>query len=249
MYSAWSNVRGFVRLSFCDWPGRNVCVLFMGGCSLKCPTCHNGDIAWSPESFPCAERTSIERYIRSKKRWLDGIVISGGEPLETKGFAAMLRDMSELDLPIKIDTNGMRPHLVEALLHDGLADAFFVDVKGPYHKYPALTGNQVTPAEAKANLEHLFFLAERSPQSFVFRQTGVPILTQDDVIESRSYLPQGFSLTMQKYVPPRRLHAKANPETRRMPGNVVSGSHRPGHTQGAEDQRSQGSFAGEAACA
>ena len=240
MISAWTYVRGFEPLSLCDWPGRSSCVLFVGGCNLMCPTCHNADMAWRPHGLDVIPREEVARYIRLRGRWLDGIVVSGGEPTTVKELPALLEDIRSFGLPLKLDSNGMRPEVLEHVLGEKLVDAVFVDVKGPYEKYPALTGNQVSGSHAKRNLEAVFALAKRHPGVFTFRQTRVPILNDMDVEESRGYLPPGYTLRMQQYIPPGRQHATADSETRRMPGNLVIGPNSAGNFESPEGMRHQG---------
>lgn len=246
MSTPWSSVRGIEPMSLCDWPGKTACVLFTGGCNLRCPTCHNAELAWRPEWFSPLPREAVERFIKSRSAWLDGVVISGGEPTLVTGLHDLLGDLRSLGLPIKLDSNGMQPGVVRDLIKHKLVDAVFVDVKGPYRKYPQLTGNQVTPARAEDNLGRIFALAGANPGVFVFRQTRVPLLNDEDVRESAAYLPQGYRLKIQTYVPPRRSHAQADQEKGRVSGDVVFGAHRAGHPQGAQGQRDQGPDLGQA---
>lgn len=78
MSSAWHHIHGFERLSLCDWPGRSSCVIFLGGCNMRCPTCHNWQLAWEAEKLPVLARKDIEAYLNARRTWLDGIVITGG---------------------------------------------------------------------------------------------------------------------------------------------------------------------------
>lgn len=222
-FTAWNDVRGFERVSMCDWPGHVSCVLFMGGCNLRCPTCHNAGLAWRPERHPRIERETVVSYVAERRRWLDGITVTGGEPTMADGLAPLLADLKRLGLPVKLDTNGMRPQTVADLLAAGLVDQFAVDFKGPFHKYPLLTGECVTADEARLNLERIFEMAERCPRQFYFRVTKVPALTDEDVAAMPAAMPKGFPLILQTYVPPgRKVDAQADPETRRMSGNVVA---------------------------
>ena len=246
-FSAWNDVRGFERVSMCDWPGHVCCVLFMGGCNLRCPTCHNAGMAWRPERYPRIERDVVRAYVTERRRWLDGIVVTGGEPTEARDLPAFLADLRRLGLPVKLDTNGMRPAMVADLLAAGLVDQFAVDFKGPFHKYPQLTGDRVTADQARLNLERIFEMAEREPRRFYFRVTQVPALTDEDVAAMPASMPKGFPLTLQTYVPPgRKVHAQADTETRRMPGDLVAGPHSGGDIQGPQGRRKQGSAARQA---
>lgn len=220
----WEYVRGFENLSLCDWPGRTSCIIFLGGCNLHCPTCHNYQLAWDMHSLPVIDPRRIKSYLRDRAGWLDGVTITGGEPTTVPGVGELLYEIRKSGLPIKMDTNGMRPEVVRDLLRYKLVDTFAVDVKGPYAKYPALTGNGVSEIAAKANLARIFELAQARPEAFYFRITRVPGLTEADLATAQDYLPLEYQLTIQNYVPPRRTpeHAKPNHEERRPAGNVVN---------------------------
>ena len=214
-------MRGLEPLSLCDWPGRPCAVIFLGGCNLRCPTCHNFELAWTMERLPVVPDWKVRVFLAERRRWLMGVTVTGGEPTMAPGLGELLWELNKLELPVKLDSNGMRPDVVAELLDQGLVHTFAVDVKGPYAKYPALTGNAVDEALARANMERIFALAESRPESFYFRLTRVPGLTDDDVRQARGYLPEGFSLTIQDYVPPRRTYAEADHEERRPVGDVV----------------------------
>ena len=218
----WNFVRGLERFSLCDWPGRTCAVVFLGGCNLRCPTCHNAELAWDMHSLPVVPASILKVQLAERSRWLDGVTVTGGEPTTVPGLTELLHELGKLHLPVKLDTNGMRPQVVADLLRHGLVDTFAVDIKGPYELYPRLTGGAVTEAQAAANLGAILDLARANPTRFYFRTTTVPALTDDDVDTARGYLPRGFSLTLQDYVPPRRIaHALADHEERRPVGDLV----------------------------
>ncbi|HKI82363.1 MAG TPA: anaerobic ribonucleoside-triphosphate reductase activating protein [Pseudodesulfovibrio sp.] len=219
----WNFVRGFENLSLCDWPGRTSCIIFLGGCNLRCPTCHNFQLAWDMNALPALDPQRIKAYLRDRAGWLDGVTISGGEPSTVPGVGELAFEIKKFGLPVKMDSNGMRPEVVAELLEEKLVDTFAVDVKGPYTKYPSLTGNAVSEIAARANMGRIFEMAQARPGAFYFRITQVPGLTEADMDVARSYLPPNHELTIQKYVPPRRTpeHAKPNHEERRPAGNLV----------------------------
>lgn len=218
---AWNHLRGLTPLSLCDWPGHPCCVVFLGGCNLRCPTCHNGGMAWDMEAQPLLPQASLRAFLAKRKRWLSGITVTGGEPTTVPGVGAILHELSVSGLPIKFDTNGMLPEVVEVILAEGLVSCFAVDVKGPFAKYPALTGGAVSEFDARRNLSRIFALAESRPEAFSFRTTLVPLLDETDIETVRAQLPAGFSLTTQDYKQPRRSHALTDIEARRTTGNLV----------------------------
>jgi pyruvate formate lyase activating enzyme len=247
--SAWSALRGIERLSLCDWPGRACAVLFFGGCNLRCPFCHNAGIAWTPERHPELFAPDVKKFLAGRSKWLDGIVISGGEPTLVPGLDAFVARVREYGPPVKLDTNGSRPEVVGALLAAGLIDAVSVDVKAPFDKYPAATGERLAPLEAKACLTAIFGLAAAHPGRFLFRTTVTPDVTSRDLDAIRALLPAGHTLTEQPYVQTSEdnSHATADTQARRTRGDLVAGTHKPGDPQGAQGQRRERPDPGQAA--
>lgn len=200
---SWERVRGLVPVSLCDWPGRISCVLFAGGCNLRCPTCHNGDLAWRWQALPVADRNLVLTDLRRRKRWLDGVTLSGGEPTCLTDLTGLLEDLRSADLPIKVDSNGSRPDILEQLLSSDLAHTLAVDVKGPWARYPDLTGDAWPENPARQALTEVFALARRHPGRIYFRCTKVPALSADELEQTRSQVPPELSLIFQDFVPPK----------------------------------------------
>lgn len=200
---SWERVRGMVPVSLCDWPGKITCVLFAGGCNLRCPTCHNASLAWKWTLLPSLDRDIVLSDLRRRKRWLDGITLSGGEPTCLAELDGLLEDLSSTGLPVKLDSNGSAPDVLERVLAAGLAQAVAVDVKGPWSMYPELTGQALAADAARDALEEVFGLARAYPGRVYFRCTKVPILTPEDLETTRAQMPQGLSLHFQEFVPPR----------------------------------------------
>lgn len=206
----WAYVRGLHSGSLCDWPGLVTAVLFLGGCNLRCPTCHNAGLAWTPERYPSLTQTHIQDFLHSRSGWLDGLVVSGGEPTFVPGLPSLLQELSFFGLPLKVDTNGLRPDILESLLAEGTIQAVAVDVKGPWSKYPLLTGGRCSPAQAQQALEYVFCLAKAYPQTFFFRCTAVPELSPRDLEQVQELVPSGFSLSVQTYIPPQQAEKGTN---------------------------------------
>ncbi|WP_235956956.1 radical SAM protein [Fundidesulfovibrio magnetotacticus] len=237
-------IRAVTPLSLCDWPGRSAAVLYLGGCNLRCPTCHNASLAFTPSRHPALDASAVLKGLAARARWLDGVVVCGGEPTLDPGLFPLVQALDALGPPVKVDTNGMAPDVVERLFEACPRTCFAVDVKGPWEKYPVLTGGAASPEAARERLEAVFALAARDPARFRFRITLVPELTPDDVSAARRQLPPCFTLNEQTYLPPpagkETAHALADPEARRLPGNLVPGAHRPGHPESPQGQRRAG---------
>jgi pyruvate formate lyase activating enzyme len=199
----WDRVRGMVPVSLCDWPGRVSCVLFTGGCNLRCPTCHNASLAWTWEKLPALDRAAVLADLGARRRWLDGITVSGGEPTCLDGLDELLSDLAVTGLPVKLDSNGSAPDVLSRLLTDDLVRTVAVDVKGPWRMYPELTGRTMTSDTACECLEQVFGLARRHPGRVYFRCTRVPALSPADLEETRAQVPADLPLFFQEFVPPK----------------------------------------------
>jgi pyruvate formate lyase activating enzyme len=170
--------------------------------------------------MPVLSREETMKDLLKRRTWLDGIVITGGEASIVPGIETVFRDIRKVGLPVKLDSNGMRPDLVRRFLEQGLVDCFAVDVKGPWSKYPALTGRRVESDAARNRLEAIFALAAGHPDRFYFRCTRVPGLTDRDLEMTRSYLPDGFELTLQAYIEPPENLPEAEGHSLPVPGGI-----------------------------
>ncbi|MFP5223803.1 MAG: radical SAM protein [Acidobacteriota bacterium] len=197
-----ARVRAVTPFTLSDWAGKACAVVYLGGCNLRCPTCHNATLAFTPELHPVLETGSVLASLKARKPWLDGVVVCGGEPTLEPGLADLVETFFALGFAVKVDTNGMRPEAVAAVLARCPNTVFAVDVKGPWDKYPALTGGGVSSQAARERLETVFGMASKHPKSFLFRITLVPGLEPQDVQAARDSLPAGFVLKEQPYLPP-----------------------------------------------
>ncbi len=203
--NSWQMLRGYEPFSLCDWPGMTSAVLFFGGCNLRCPTCHNALLARHPEKFPALDKDDILRRIAQNRKWLDGLVLTGGETTVLPGISLIVQDLWKTGLPLKLDTNGMRPDIVRAALKFAHVRMIAVDIKGPWEMYPKLSGGAVSPEQARKSIEELLQMARKQPERFTFRCTRVPGLNDKDIRTVASYLPEGLTLKLQEYVPEIRL--------------------------------------------
>jgi pyruvate formate lyase activating enzyme len=131
---------GFLKLSFCDWPGRPAAVVFTQGCNFRCPWCHNPSLVHPHLFGPPVAEEEVLAWLARRHGLLGGVVVSGGEPALQPDLPAFLDRLKALGLAVKLDTNGSRPEVVEDLLAAGLVDQVAVDYKVPAALYPAQVG-------------------------------------------------------------------------------------------------------------
>lgn len=131
---------GLQKLSMVDYPGRLAATLFTGGCDLRCPFCHNAPLVTHVERADSYTEEEVLDFLKGRRGLLDGVVLSGGEPLMHKEAEELLAKLRELGFSLKLDTNGCFPDRLESILDRGLVDYVAMDIKGTPAKYGEITG-------------------------------------------------------------------------------------------------------------
>ncbi len=168
---------GYLPTSFLDWEGHVVAVVFVSGCNFRCPFCHNAPLATGMAEG--LSTRSVLSDIWRRRLFLDGVVISGGEPTLYPNLQELLEWIrKKVEIPVKLDTNGSRPEILERLFRSGLVDAVAMDVKGPWEKYSVLSGVPVETDRIRASIG----LLKAFSNSYELRTTFVPgLLTIEDM--------------------------------------------------------------------
>ena len=132
---------GLQKLAMVDYPGKLAATVFTGGCNLRCPFCHNAllvtQLDSNPESYSEEE---VLNFLASRRKLLDGVVLTGGEPLLQAGVEDFLRAVKALGFDVKLDTNGTFPERLAAILDAGIVDYVAMDIKNCLPKYPMTVG-------------------------------------------------------------------------------------------------------------
>ncbi len=172
---------GMQSLTLLDFPGKVACVLFVRGCNLRCPFCHNASLVRSggESLYPEAD---VLAFLKKRQGLLDGVVISGGEPLLYPALLPFLQKVRQLGYAIKVDTNGTNPDLLQRLLSEGLADYIAMDIKNAPALYGVTTGTAPDMAAISASRELLM----RGCVDYEFRTTAVKGLHTEESIKALS---------------------------------------------------------------
>jgi len=124
--------RGLVPFTMVDFPGRLAVTVYTMGCNFRCPICHNRELALSlGEGLPEYDVDAVLDVVRSRGGWIEGVCVTGGEPLIQKGLAGALARFKDEGLAVKLDTNGSFPDHLEEILKVGLVDYVAMDMKAP----------------------------------------------------------------------------------------------------------------------
>lgn len=124
-------IKGFIETSLVDWDGMVCSVLFLPGCNFRCPFCYNHILVRQPEKLETVPWERVDRYLAGKREWIDGVVVTGGEPSLHQDLNTLLMKIKKLRYKIKLDTNGYRPEVLEELFSAKLVDYVAMDVKAP----------------------------------------------------------------------------------------------------------------------
>src|SRR5512139_1527417 len=197
-------IKGFLETSFLDWPGRLAAVLFLGGCNFRCPFCHNAELVLEPHRVPSIPLEAVLERLRGLRGWVDGVVVSGGEPTLSPRLAELLGRLRAAGFQVKLDTNGSHPDVLARLIGRSLVHAVDMDLKAPLEPaaYAHLAGVPVRLELIRASIE----VIRNSGLPHRFRTTYVPgLLDPDAVGRLRSALPVGSTHLLQGFRPQRVL--------------------------------------------
>ena len=180
-------IKGFQKLTLLDFPGRTACTVFTGGCNLRCPFCHNALLVTEMDDNYFTEE-EIFAHLEKRKNVLDGIAITGGEPLLQKDIERFLYELKEKGIAIKLDTNGCYPEKLDGILQLGLVDYVAMDIKNCPEKYGVTVGVEgfdITPIKKSMDL------LKRSGVEYEFRTTITEDFHTVEDIEKLAELIQG----------------------------------------------------------
>lgn len=161
-------------MTLLDYPQKVAAIIFTSGCNMRCPFCYNPNLVL-PELIsagnPMPEDYVFE-YLNRRRKYLDGAVISGGEPTIQADLAAFLAEIKKIDYSVKLDTNGLLPDVLKKLIEAGLIDYLAMDIKAPLGRYLEICGQAVAEEAIKESVK-------------IIRDSGLPH-------EFRSTLIKGF---------------------------------------------------------
>ncbi|MEJ2567384.1 MAG: anaerobic ribonucleoside-triphosphate reductase activating protein [candidate division WOR-3 bacterium] len=171
-------IKSFLGTSVIEFPGKISAVVFIGGCNLRCPFCYNLDLVLPErlEKIPDIPQRNIIKELKKRKGFIDGVSITGGEPLISPELPDFIKRIkNEVNIDIKIDTNGMLPEKLKEVL--SFVDYISMDIKTSPLKYPLATGNKAEFKDVEKSIEVI-----KKTTDYEFRTTMVPgIVDKEDI--------------------------------------------------------------------
>lgn len=196
-YNQFMKISGLEKFSMVDF-GEKICAtVFTPSCNFACPFCHNGDLALNKNIALISEEEVFE-YLSQRKKLLDAVVISGGEPTLQADLPSFLTKIKKLGYVIKLDTNGSNPYVLKKLVCDGLVDFVAMDVKNSLTAYPVTVGKP--DVDLNAVKESVDFLLSDAVD-YEFRTTLVAEFHDEkNITETADWLKGAKIIFLQQFV-------------------------------------------------
>ncbi|MCF7910620.1 anaerobic ribonucleoside-triphosphate reductase activating protein [Candidatus Pacearchaeota archaeon] len=177
-------IKNLQKVTLIDYPDKVACTIFLFGCNFRCGFCHNPELVVKEEARTYSEKEILD-YLEKRKKYLDGICITGGEPLLTLN-KEFLKFIKELGYKIKIDTNGSFPEKLKEFISEGLVDFVAMDIKASREKYSEIVNSK---SDIKKIEESIKLISSSLLGNYEFRTTIIEgVHTKEEILEIAKWL-------------------------------------------------------------
>lgn len=195
-------IKGLEPFSSKDFPGHIAATVFLGGCNFRCPFCHNTQLVLNPEDIQSYPINYLLGFLDARKDWLEGVCVTGGEPLLHSDLDVFLTVLKDRNLLVKLDTNGSFPDKLVALLDAGLIDVAAMDIKAPLERYPEVVRAKVDVDKISRSVD----LLQKADIEVMFRTTVIPgFVGREDMNEIGRWLKGSKLFQIQQFSPKNTL--------------------------------------------
>lgn len=192
------NIQGLQKLTLLDYPDKVACTIFTAGCNFRCPFCHNASLVTQIDTAQTVLQQDVFSFLTKRQGLLDGVCITGGEPLLQPDIEAFIREIKSLGYAVKLDTNGSNSQKLIELVERGLVDYVAMDIKNTLSKYGKTIGIEGYCIEqVKESVEYLL----KGNVSYEFRTTVVRELhKREDFAAIGSWIRGAQKYYLQRFV-------------------------------------------------
>ena len=173
-------IKGLQKTTLLDFPGKVACTVFTAGCNLRCPFCHNASLVISPDLTDTISEDELLGFLKKRRGILDGVCITGGEPLLQRDIEELIKKIRDLSLAVKLDTNGAYPERLRDIIEKNLVDYVAMDIKNSKEKYALTAGADVDIEKISESVALLM----SSGVEYEFRTTVVRELHSPEDVKS-----------------------------------------------------------------
>ncbi|MBP3803053.1 MAG: anaerobic ribonucleoside-triphosphate reductase activating protein [Oribacterium sp.] len=215
-------IHGLQKMTLLDFPEHIACTVFLGGCDFRCPYCHNFELV-DGSAPPLMDDEKFFKFLEKRHGLLDGVAITGGEPLLRTDIAGFIRKIRTMGFKVKLDTNGYHPERLQELCQEGLLDYVAMDIKNSIEKYGLTAG--IESLDTGRILKSISIIMT-SDIPYEFRTTVVHELHSDEDFTAIGEMIKGAShYYLQQYterdtVPDKKLTAPSGEEMERYLGII-----------------------------
>ncbi|NMD38415.1 MAG: anaerobic ribonucleoside-triphosphate reductase activating protein [Christensenellaceae bacterium] len=203
-------VFGLQKLTLLDYPGNVAATVFTAGCNMRCPFCHNAGLVENINPNEEIGENAVFDLLKKRKGILDGICITGGEPLLHDDLASFIKQVKALGYKVKLDTNGSFPNKLELLLNEGLLDYVAVDIKNRKEKYSLTTGLKNFDTKL---IDETINILKNGNVDYEFRTTVLKNFhTVEDIRAIAQWIEGAKAYYLQNFVDTGKLLSKENME-------------------------------------
>lgn len=166
-----------------DWEGMIVSTLYVSGCNFCCPFCYNTELVYDSQKIPVIPEEEIMSFLITRKPFIDGICLSGGEPTIYGGITEFLTKIKSKGLTVKLDTNGSRPEILAKIIGNNLIDFIAMDIKNCLKKEQYFKTTGAYDEDIVAKVKRSITLIMNSGIDYEFRTTIVPGFHDLEMVE------------------------------------------------------------------
>lgn len=189
-------ISGLQKLTLLDYPGQVACTVFTGGCNFRCPFCHNAPLVLPEQMAHDSSEQAVLDFLKKRVGVLDGVAITGGEPLLHKDIPTFLEKVRALGYKIKLDTNGSFPDRLQEIVCAGLVDRVAMDIKSAPELYSAAVGVDVNMGDIERSKDFLL----SGVIDYEFRTTVVKGLhTKDGIVGAAKWIQGAKEYYLQQF--------------------------------------------------
>jgi len=201
-------IKGFVKSTLIDWEGKVASILWVGGCNFRCPYCYATDLVLNPAGLPTIPFEEVIGFLKEKKKWIDGVVICGGEPTIHPDLSQFIQSFKKIPIAVKLDTNGTNPDLLKSLIRNKLIDYIAMDLKAPLDSnYNEIAGVTVNLEKIKETIDILL----KGDLDYEFRTTVCPaFLAKEDIVKMASSVGSARRYILQQFRPGECINKQMN---------------------------------------
>ena len=197
--------KGFQKVSLIDFKPYIAAVVFTGGCSFRCRYCYNPDLVLNPNSLPDISEQEVLDYVESKKTFIDGVVLLGGEPCIYPELVDFCRKLKQKGFLVKLYTNGSKPDVLKQLIDNNLVDEISMDIKAPFDKYDVVAGVEVDKEKIKESID----LIMNSKINYSFNTTAIPgLVGKKEIFKIAKMIEGAKKYTIQEFQSNKKLVGK-----------------------------------------